>query len=243
MNHISDEELTLLYYGEETPGTHIDAHVGECAECRERYESLRRVLGAVEMAVPERGPEYWSEVWSRIELDVDVRRLRPRKLRRWAVSIAAALVLLLGGSFQAGRFYQAGQLHQASQQTAADSAGLREATAARVLRAAVGDYLERSQIVLIGLANADPNAPLDISLDQERARDLVSENRLYRQTAERTGQAGIASLLEDLERVLLEIEHAPPKLPPEDLKQLRHRLKDDGILFKMRVMGANVEKL
>ena len=71
----------------------------------------------------------------------------------------------------------------------------------------------------------------------------MAENRLYRQTAERTGQAAIASLLEELERVLLEIEHAPSKMPPEELKELRRRLRDDGILFKIRVMGANVEKL
>jgi hypothetical protein len=50
-------------------------------------------------------------------------------------------------------------------------------------------------------------------------------------------------LLEELERVLLEIEHAPSTIPPEELRQLRHRLRDDGILFKMRVTGANVEKL
>jgi hypothetical protein len=230
MTHLSDDQLALMYYGEAV----ADAHLEECAECREQYDSLRRVLGAVEMPVPERGAEYGREVWSRIENQIADRRPR----RRWIVPAAAALVLLLGGTFEAGRQYQT--RYQAKHQPlpTADSRA-----AERILFVAVGDYLERSQNVLIELANADPNTALDISLDQARARDLVAENRLYRQTAERTGQAGIASLLEDLERVLLEIEHAPSTLPPEELKHLRHRLRDDGVLFKMRVMGTNVEKL
>ena len=43
-------------------------------------------------------------------------------------------------------------------------------------------------MVLIELANADANGPLDISAEQARAEDLVSETRLYRQTAARTGE-------------------------------------------------------
>ena len=39
----------------------------------------------------------------------------------------------------------------------------------RVLLVAVGDYLERSQMVLIELANASPKGTLDISSEQERA--------------------------------------------------------------------------
>jgi hypothetical protein len=226
MSHLSDDELTLLHYGEAIGDLHLD----ECAECRERYDSLRRVLAAVEMPAPERGAEYGAEVWGRIESRIE----KPRPRRRWVVPAAAALVLLLGSAFEAGRFYQAKR-----QPARAPDTGTEE----RILLVAVGDYLERSQIVLIELANADPDAALDISLDRERARDLLAENRLYRQTAERTGQAAIASLLEELERVLLEIEHAPSTMPPEELQKLRHRLRDDGILFKMRVMGANVEKL
>jgi hypothetical protein len=228
MSHLSDDQLALLYYGEEA----ADAHFDECAECRERFDSLRRILGAVEMPVPERGAEYGAKVWSRIEPRLEARR--PRPILRWAVPVAAALVLFFGGAFEAGRFYQAKR-----QPARAPDTGTTE----RILLVAVGDYLERSQIVLIELANADPNAALDISLDRERARDLLAENRLYRQTAERTGQAAVANLLEELERVLLEIEHAPSTMPPEELQKLRHRLRDDGILFKMRVMGAKVEKL
>jgi hypothetical protein len=110
----------------------------------------------------------------------------------------------------------------------------------RILLVAVGDYLERSQMVLVELANANPKAALDISSEQERAADLVSESRLYRQTADHTGNRAVASVLDDLDRVLLEISHAPSRISPEELEKLRQRLEAEGILFKIRVLGTNV---
>ena len=52
-------------------------------------------------------------------------------------------------------------------------------------------------MVLVELINADPKSSMDISSEQERAGDLVTETRLYRQTAARTGDTRIASLLDD----------------------------------------------
>ena len=60
--------------------------------------------------------------------------------------------------------------------------------------------------------------PLDISAEKERAADLVSESRLYRQTAAHTGDTAVAGVLDDIDRVLLEIAHGPSRLAPEDSK-------------------------
>jgi hypothetical protein len=110
----------------------------------------------------------------------------------------------------------------------------------RVLMVAVGDYLERSQGVLAELSNASPTGHLDISTEQRRAEDLVTENRLYRQTALYSGQAGVANVLEELERALLDIARAPSSISPQELEELRQRLEAEGILFKIRVLGSNV---
>jgi hypothetical protein len=110
----------------------------------------------------------------------------------------------------------------------------------RVLLVAVGDYLERSQMVLIELSNASPKGSRDISAEQERAGDLVTETRLYRQTAARTGDTRITGVLDELERVLVDITHAPSNMTPSQLEELRQRLEAEGILFKIRVLGSNV---
>jgi hypothetical protein len=76
-------------------------------------------------------------------------------------------------------------------------------------------------------------------LEQERAADLVSESRLYRQTRTIPGTSG-GQRLDDRDRVLLEISHAPSRISPGELEKLRQRLEAEGILFKIRVLGSNV---
>lgn len=194
-------------------------------------ELIRLILEA--LPVPERGPDYGQQVWERIEHKLIPRP--PRVFFPWRWGAAAAFAMLLVAAFLAGRFFPWTPRREA----AVYDAQARE----RVLRAAVGDYLERSQGVLVELANASPKDSLDITAEQERAADLVTENRLYRQTAARTGDAAVAGLLDELERVLLEIAHAPPRISPEQLERLRARLEAEGILFKVRVLGKNVRDL
>jgi hypothetical protein len=237
MNHLSEEQLVLHYYGEEGDTLAAEQHLESCGECRSVYASLQRVLNIVDgLPLPERAADYGERVWRSIEGRIPARRKRwsgwlPVPVR-WAAAGAAFAGLLLVAFF-AGRFSPMGK--RAGQIAAADpKAGQ------RVLLVAVGDYLERSQMVLFELVNANPHRPLDISAEQERAADLVSESRLYRQTAVHVGDTEVASVLDDLDRVLLEISHAPSRLTPGDLEKLRQRLEAEGILFKIRVLGSNV---
>jgi hypothetical protein len=244
MNHLTEEELILHYYGEPgEPGETGDTlgcerHLEECGDCRALYASLQRVLNVVDtLPVPERSAEYGTEVWQRIEHRLGARRRSLWMLPapwRWAAA-GAAFAALLATAFLAGRFYPRPNLP--TRMAAADAH-----TGERVLLVAVGDYLERSQMVLIELSNASPQGSLDISAEQERAGDLVTETRLYRQTAARTGDARITSVLDELERVLVDITHAPSNMTPPQLEELRQRLEAQGILFKIRVLGANVRK-
>jgi hypothetical protein len=243
MEHLSEEQLVLHYYGEESDTLAAEQHLEICGECRGLYASLQRVLNVVNsMPVPERGPEYGAQVWRSIERRIPARRGLAARLWsfptpfRWAAA-GATFAGLLVMAFVAGRFYSEtpGKHVRPSQIAAIDSKA-----GDRILLVAVGDYLERSQMVLFELVNSSPKGPMDISAEQERAQDLVSESRLYRQTAVRTGETAVADVLDDLDRVLLEIAHAPSRMTPEDLQHLRQRLEAEGILFKIRVLGSTV---
>jgi hypothetical protein len=240
MIHLTEEELILHYYGEaEGESLAAESHLEQCPACRSAYGALQRVLNVVDgLPLPERAADYGAQVWARIAPQIPGRRRAlwaPRTLPapfRWAAA-GAALAGLLTMAFLAGRFYP--QVRKPAEMAKADPhAG------ERILLVAVGDYLERSQMVLVELANANPKTPMDISAEQERAADLVSESRLYRQTAEHTGDTQVAGVLDDLDRVLLEIAHGPSRLAPEDVENLRHRLEAEGILFKIRVLNSNV---
>ena len=249
MNHLSEEQLILHYYGEPGETGADDAagdtlgserHLEECGDCRALYASLERVLNVVDgLPVPERSADYGAEVWQRIEQRMEQSVWARRRTLwmlpaswRWAAAAAACAALMVT-AFVAGRSYP--QRYKPTQISAADAQ-----TGERVLLVAVGDYLERSQMVLIELTNANSQGSTDISAEQERAGGLVTETRLYRQTAARTGDARITGVLDELERVLVEITHAPSNMTPGQLEELRQRLEAEGILFKIRVLGSNV---
>jgi vacuolar-type H+-ATPase subunit E/Vma4 len=71
---------------------------------------------------------------------------------------------------------------------------------------------------------------------------LVGANRLYRQTALNAGEAGMASVLDQLERVLVEVANSPSEVSSKQLESLRKRIESQGILFKVRVVGSDVRK-
>src|SRR5262249_6391674 len=86
----------------------------------------------------------------------------------------------------------------------------------RILVVAVGEHLGKSEMMLVELANAEPqggkNKLVNISAEQRRADDLLEENRLYRQTAAQQGDAALASVLDELERVLVDVAHSPGEI-------------------------------
>ncbi len=61
-----------------------------------------------------------------------------------------------------------------------------------------------------GLGSKESNA-VDISQQQERAQEMLVSNRLYRQTAEHAGDNAVASVLDELEPVLLRNRAQPFK--------------------------------
>jgi len=66
----------------------------------------------------------------------------------------------------------------------------------------------------------------------------VASNRIFRQTATQRGDARIASVLSDIEPVLLELSHAGNNLSAEELSSLQKRIEARGLLFKVRVVSA-----
>jgi hypothetical protein len=124
----------------------------------------------------------------------------------------------------------------------ADASKIRE----RVLVMAVGEHLGRSEMMLIELGNTEPEnskqKEVNISSERRRAEDLVQENRLYRQTALEQGDTALAGVLDELERVLLDVAHSPGEVTPAQLDEIQQRIAARGILFKVRVVGKELQQ-
>src|SRR5260370_32939180 len=100
--------------------------------------------------------------------------------------------------------------------------------------------------MLVELSNAAPNNPkqneVDISAEQRRAEDLLQENRLYRQTALQEGDAGLASVLDELERVLLDVAHGPEEVTPAQIDAIQKKIAPRGILLQVRVVNQEQQQ-
>jgi hypothetical protein len=118
-----------------------------------------------------------------------------------------------------------------------DAASIRN----RVLVGAVGDHLQRAELMLTEFNNTDGHhGVVDLTEQQAWAEDLVNENRLYRRSAADVNEDQIVALLDDLERALLEVAHAPAETTPERLDRLRLRIGTQDVLFRVRVAGAGM---
>jgi hypothetical protein len=230
MKHLNEEELILHYYGEGREPAAVEGHLAACPRCRASYEELAAAVRGIEIPAPERGEEYGRQVWQRLRPRLTVPAPAVWSWRRWA--FAASMAAVVVAAFLAGRFWPA---RTAPQPLAPQ---VRE----RILLVAVGDYLERSEMVLVELLNARTNGGVDISTEQQRAQDLLASSRLYRLAATRAGQTAVASILDELERLLLEIAHSPSPLPPEELNTLRRRAEDEDLLFRVRIIGAGLRR-
>jgi hypothetical protein len=259
MTHPKEEELIAYHDGEVLRREAIEKHVGDCPECRAVLERIDAVLAALDsMPVPDPGEDYGQRVWRQI-----APRLAEKRARWWdfgvkrqgaagsaaaagwfdtprwaALGAVAALVIV---AFVAGRL-STKRATPGPDSTVADAAKVRE----RVLLMAVGEHLGRSETVLVELANAEPASAnqkqVNISSEEHRAENLLEENRLYRQTALEQGDAGLADVLDELERVLLDVAHSPDKVTPAQLETIRQRIEANGILFKVRVVGERLHQ-
>jgi hypothetical protein len=264
MQHLTEEQLILFHYNETGDSQRIARHLDACSACRHNYDSLSHTLGSMTLTrVPERPAEYGSDVWRR--LAPQLASSQRNRLSRWiglAMArigrpsfeypasvrvlfaprlwcIGAGVLLLASAAFLAGRFWpqpaSIPRVAQAHLGPPSSSAGEQ-----RIPFKELGDHLERSQLALIELINSKTNGPVDISIEQVLARELVDVNRIFCRTAAHLDDGVVMSALEDLERALLEISNSPPRLSTEQFAELRRRLGPDAVLCKIKVVGAQL---
>ncbi len=237
MSHLSEEQIVLHYYGDAEEATEVERHLAGCPECRAEFARVQSTLQQIEpleIAEPSAGFEEktWLKLRDRLpEEGGFLKRLLRPSPPKWA--FAAVIALLLAAAFLAGRFWPhpSGQIAQQP---------LSQVNPQRVILVAVGDHLERSQMLLVEIMNADTKGPINFSNEQAEARELLDSNHLYRVSSQQASDPQVAHLLDQLGRVLAEIANGPAEVSPHDLEQVRHTIQSEGLLFKVRVVGSEV---
>lgn len=234
--HLTEEQLSAHYFGE-TDDVAVVQHLSRCVACTKEFEALKVSLAQLRtLATPALPKDFESQLWAQLQQsEPGLRRRRSWWQRmapvpRWGW--AAALAGLAVAAFFAGRLTVTGG-------AATPAKSLAEASAAphvreRLLVAALSDHLDQSERILIEINNQA------LGDERERAENMLAANRLYRQCAAQQGQTNLLATLDDLERVLLDVAHAPPQWSPEQLRELKARVSSQGLLFKVKVLGSRM---
>jgi hypothetical protein len=259
--HITDEEMLLDYYNESTSADRAarTAHLETCEACRALDREMRAVLALVDTApTVEAPPGFGREMWARVEPHISERVAQSRSswaivsafatatarlgpVRHWA--LAGGMAALLVASFTLGRVWERPpHRDEPAPQASGPVPGATDAMTERLLRAEMEDHLERSQRVLVDVANNDDSGDVSLASDRTRAADLVAAGRLYRRAADRVGDVEMRDLLEDVERVLVDVANGSSEPASKELNDVRTRIGEQDLLFRLRVAGSEIRE-
>ena len=118
------------------------------------------------------------------------------------------------------------------------SEGLQE----RVLLTALDQHFGQTETLLVELLNAPEAVGSEFDFERASADDLVSSGRLYRESAQQTGERRFADVLDDLESVLVEVARSPKVIAQNDVESWRTQIEDNGLLFKVRAVTHEIRE-
>jgi hypothetical protein len=247
--------IELYFYDELGPDerAQVDRHLRLCPACSDALGELSVIrtalAGRPEVSAPASGD--WSSFMDRLDASVRVpaaavvvpfqtSALIVRRPPAGVLAMAALLAVVAMGVFfasQAGR--QALDPTAAGPATAtADAAG--DALPIQAGLASVSaSHLERSKLVVLGLATREPgdDASSDWGYERELATSLLNDTRLYRMAAEQRGLSSLAGVMRDLELVLLQTAMAE-ETDETALPQIQRLIRKRGLVEKMDVVGT-----
>lgn len=247
MKIITDEDLTLLFYGEhEDPA--LAAMVAESEELSARYDALCAELKLADAYVPpQRGDDYGAEVWQRISSQLGTAETNPgSRLSAWFASLlqprfslagALSIVLVAALAFMLGRNGSQEISPDPIASTGTTPVVLAEIDSSRLLTRSVSAHLEQVNLVLTQFVNTSETS----SNDTGYATDMLFANRLYRQAAVTQGNHKLAAFLADLEPLLIELAYQAQSGSPATRERMQQEVKD-GLLFRVRIMNKQLNK-
>jgi hypothetical protein len=233
MRHLTDEQLIEHYLAEGGNRIVVETHLRICSRCEQAYEEISHAMKVRAPEPPARERGYGQRVWQSIRGDLQPYPAQPRHgYFSWPrLVLASACLLGLLAAFVGGSWWERWRAHPSQ---SASSAQERE----RVVFVILDDHLDRSERLLVQLNHAGTERDeLDGSLQAE-AKQLLPDNRLYRQAISAESDPTMTAALDHLERVLLEIANNPDKLDSADIARIDRAMNTDSLLFQIRVLRA-----
>ena len=247
MKHITDDDLTLLFYAEhDNPA--LAGTVAESSELSARFDALSAELKLADNFVPpHRDEAYGADVWQKIspQLNGSSAELTGR-IRSWLSAIsqprfslagALSFVLVAALAFTLGRNGVQGPLSDPAAPIDTSAIAMTGLDVKRLLSHSVSSHLDQVNVVLTQFANSSESSANEASY----ATDMLIANRLYRQAAASQGKHQLAAFLADLEPLLIEMAYEAQSGSSATRERMQQEVRN-GLLFRIRVMNNQLKK-
>ena len=233
MNHLTDEQLIEHYLAEGGNRVVVETHLRICNRCEQVYEEISNAMQARAPEPPARERGYGKRVWQSIRGELMPYPATPKRgYFTWPrVVLASACLLGLAAAFIGGSFWERSRTQPFQ---ARNPVQQKE----RVVLVILDDHLDRSERLLVQLSHAGAERGVLNDSLQAEARQLLPDNRLYRQAISAGDDPIMTAALDHLERVLLEIANTPDKLSGADIARIEQAMNTDSLLFQIRVLRA-----
>jgi hypothetical protein len=102
-------------------------------------------------------------------------------------------------------------------------------------------HFEKSETLLVAFRNVRLNTrgtAAEVAYERKRAQQLVYQNMILRREAEASGKVHIATLLESLEPILLDIANLPDKPDTSAVRTIRERVDRKNIVPLLQINSA-----
>jgi hypothetical protein len=261
---MAHRRIRLLLYDfargglESTAHDEVRRHLAGCTSCRGELDGLRRTLSHLPEVHADPAadcpPEFWQEL-----LDAVDHQLPPPAVRTpWSVRCMAfidhiagpagrpslafgAVILLAVSAVTTWQLFR----HETPPSVARPAVTRTTAPPAVTTRTAdtrVRNYMRKSRILLVGIANmpAGKDGPVDLKPEREASRALVREARYLRQ---QDIDPRSERVMEDMEKILIKLSNSREQTGFPELAIIRGGIERENLLFKVRITETLYDRI
>lgn len=222
----------------------IEEHLRTCSSCAADLQRLTEALGLLKIPLTLPSDELPAEYWARFASTVDQKIDRSRKevpALSFLESMGSFLLLrpartaaTMGALVLATIAFLLFPRQIPERDTASSEEPKVQGLTLEAKDARMSDYLRRSKVLLVGLANmkTDDEGPVDLSAERAASRKLVLEARYLKQ---QPLDSRSSKLINDMDKIMIEVANMRDNVDKPDVDFIRGGIHQENLLFKIRM--------